>query len=75
MNKLVDDRDQRDLNITCGDMKWKVHSVILAIRSPFFMAAITNNMAEKRDMKIGIKDFNSEAMIFILTIRLLTPYN
>jgi len=62
MSRLVHDSDLADLTVTCGEKDWKVHSAILGVRSPFFKAAIINNMKEKLEMKIDIKEFDPEAM-------------
>ena len=66
MSKLELDTDLRDFTVTCDDKEWKVHSTVLAVRSPFFKTAITNNMAEKQEMKIEIKDFEAKAMQEVL---------
>ena len=62
MHRLMLDPDLADLTVTCGDKEWKVHSVLLAARSPFFKTAVTTNMVEKLDMKIDIKEFDPNAM-------------
>ena len=62
MSKLIKDSDLADLTVTCSDKKWMLHSPILAIRSPFFKAAISTKMVEKLEMKIDIKDFDPKAI-------------
>ena len=62
MQRLMLDSDLADLTVTCGNREWKVHSTILAIRSPFFKAAVTTNMVEKLEMNIDIKVFDPNAM-------------
>ena len=62
MQRLMLDPDLADLTVTCGDREWKVHSVLLAVRSPFFKAAVTTNMMEKLEMKVDVKEFDPNAM-------------
>jgi len=62
MHRLMHNTDHADFTVICGDKEWKVHSAILAVRSPFFEAAIANSMKEKLGMKIEIKEFDPEAM-------------
>ena len=66
IQRLMLDPDHADLVVTCGDREWKVHSVILAVRSPFFKAAVTNNMVEKLDMKIDIKELDPNTMEHVI---------
>jgi len=62
MSRLIHDTETADFTLICGKKKWKVHSAILAVRSPFFKAAIANNMVEKEEMKMEIKDLDPEGM-------------
>ena len=66
IQRLMLDPDHADLVVTCGDREWKVHSAILAVRSPFFKAAVTNNMVEKLDMKIDIKELDPNIMEHVI---------
>ena len=66
MSKLELDTDLRDSTVTSDDKEWKVHSTVLTVRSPFFKTDITNNMAERQEMKIEIKDFEAKAMQEVL---------
>jgi len=55
-----------DLSLVCGEKEWKVSSVLLSRRSPFFKAAISNNLEEKLEMKFEINDLDPEAMQEVL---------
>ena len=55
--------DSADLDLVCTKKELKVHSTILAMRSPFFKAAIANNMKEKKEIKIVVIDLDQEAML------------
>ena len=71
MSRLLEDTDTADFTIMCGGKEWRVHSNILAIRSPFFRAAIATNMAEKLGMKsmISIMDLDPRGMVLLLKLR------
>jgi len=60
MTKQLHDTFSADLLVTCEEQQWRVHSTILAMRSPFFKAAINANIVEKKEMKVEIT--NAEAM-------------
>jgi len=62
ISRLCDASDIADFTLICGEKRWRLHSAILAIRSPFFKAAIANNLAEKSKMEIEIKELAPEAM-------------
>jgi len=55
--------DSGDLDLVCGDKEWRVHSSILALRSPFFKTAISNIKLENKEMKIDIRALDPEAML------------
>lgn len=62
MSNLLLDTDSTDFTLVCEDKEFRLHSNILAIRSPFFKAAISKIKAENSEMKIEIKDLDSKAM-------------
>jgi len=63
MYELRMNSDSADLDLICGDKEWRVHSSILAMRSPFFKAAISNIKLEKKEMKIDIHALDPKAML------------
>jgi len=62
MSRMMLDPDFADLIVTCGNKEWKLHTALLAARSPFFKVAISTNMKEKLAMKIDIMEMDPEAM-------------
>jgi len=63
MSRLLLDTDSADYVLVCGEKEWRLHSIILSLRSPFFKEAILANMREKRERKIEIDpEIDPEAM-------------
>ena len=54
MSRLLLDTDSADYVLVCGEKEWRLHSIILSLRSPLFKEAILANMREKRERKIEI---------------------
>jgi len=59
---LLTETDTADMTLVCGTKEWRLHSLILAMRSPFFMAALSNNMREKRNKEITIGELDPKVM-------------
>ena len=62
MSNLLQDTDSADFTVVCGDKDWRLHSLILSTRSPFFKAAINNDTKESWEKRIVIYDMDSAAM-------------
>ena len=63
MSRLLLDTDSADYVLVCGEKEWRLHSIILSLRSPLFKEAILANMREKRERKIEIDpEIDPEAM-------------
>merc|ERR1719186_278780 len=62
MSNLLQDKDTADFTVVCGDKDWRLHSLILATRSPFFKAAIYNDTKERVEKRIVIHDMDSMVM-------------
>ena len=58
MVRLLQETDSADVTLVCEDKEWKLHSAVLGIRSTFFKAANVNDMMEKQEKKIIIKDLD-----------------
>jgi len=44
MSKLLEDTENTDIIVNCGEKEWRLHSCVLAIRSPFFKREIVDKM-------------------------------
>jgi len=73
MSNLLLDTDTADIAVECGEKVWKLHSPILATRSPFFRAAIFDIMAEKKEMNIEIEGLDSETMQEVINFMYGSP--
>ena len=62
MVKLLKETDSADVTLVCEDKEWQLHSAVLEMRSPFFKAAIANEMKEKNEKKIVINDLDPKTV-------------
>ena len=62
MVRLLQETDSADVTLVCEDKEWKLHSTVLGMRSTFFKAAIVNDMTEKKEKKIIIKDLDPKTV-------------
>ena len=62
MERLLHETDSADVTLVCEDKEWKLHSTVLGMRSTFFKAAIVNDMMEKKEKKIIIKDLDPKTV-------------
>ena len=62
MVRLLQETDSADVTLVCEDKEWKLHSTVLGMRSTFFKAAIVNDMMEKKEKKIIIKDLDPKTV-------------
>jgi len=60
--RLLQETDTADITLVCGSNEWRLHSLILAMRSPFFKAAMSNDMVEKQTKTITVKELEPKVM-------------
>ncbi|CAH1781616.1 unnamed protein product [Owenia fusiformis] len=66
MSSLYANKQMSDVTLVVDNQDYPCHRNILAISSPFFMAMFTNDLAEKQQDKIKLKDLDSKTMELIL---------
>jgi speckle-type POZ protein len=62
LGKIFSDKQLSDVKIECDGQTFDCHQIILAARSPVFMAMFQSNMKEKKTKTVTINDFKTEVV-------------
>ena len=62
MVRLLAETGSADVTLVCEDKEWHLHSAVLEMRSPFFKAAMANNMKENNENRIVIKKLDPKTV-------------
>ena len=62
LGKAFSDKQFSDIKIQCDGQCFDCHQVILAVRSPVFLAMFQSNMKEKETKEVTIDDFKAEVV-------------
>ncbi|XP_064464742.1 speckle-type POZ protein-like [Ornithodoros turicata] len=65
--RLYDDDDYADVTLIAEGKDFRVHKIILAMRSPVFAAMLKNNMKEKQENRVHLDDISAEALQEMIT--------
>lgn len=64
--RILKSENYSDFTLTVGDATFPVHKCILAAKSPVFAAMFANDMKEKKENVVEIKDVKPEVMAEVL---------
>ncbi|XP_064464740.1 speckle-type POZ protein-like [Ornithodoros turicata] len=65
--RLFEDDDYADVTLIAEGKDFRVHKIILAMRSPVFAAMFRNNMKEKQENRVHLDDISAEALQGMIT--------
>jgi hypothetical protein len=63
---LQREAETADTTLVCGGRRWRLHSGLLAVSSPFFRAAVTGDFKERQERVVEVRDIEPDAMQQVL---------
>ncbi|XP_033217217.1 speckle-type POZ protein-like [Belonocnema kinseyi] len=66
LERFLEDQTICDVTFLIGDQEFRAHKIILAIRSPAFLAMFTHEFSEQRNSKARISDIRPEVFKALL---------
>ena len=63
---LQQEAETADTTLVCSGWRWRLHSSLLAVSSPFFWAAVTGDFKERQERVVEVRDIEPDAMQQVL---------